>query len=243
MTRVRPIYDLGLLPPGKMEIDIAGSSIESGRSQSGITGAIDFSGGGLWTVRYSQIQVFGAPQHLYYQYLRNYLRGGVRSIVVPMLTDYVAPTPTPGGPIHIATPFSDGSSFSDGSLFRQSSIQAVIAGYCPLNATTISLKMIAGGALQGGETFAIDHPAKAWRAYGICEIDSVGAPDMNGAITYQVAIAPPLRQAVSDQTPLEFARPKCLMRLMAGGPGMPWAVERYWQGLFDISFIESFRAT
>lgn len=239
-----PIYDLGMLPPGRMEIDLAGSSIESGRSLSGITGAIDMSGGGLWTVRYSQVMVFGAPQHLYYQYLRNYLRGGVRSIIVPMLTDYVAPTPVAGGPLFVTTTFSDSSLFSDSSSFGQSTISAAMEGAQAQNATTIQLKIIAGGLLQGGETFSIDHLSPKWhRCYGISEIDSVGTPDANGAIIYQVAITPPLRAAVADQTSLEFARPKCLMRLAAGGGGMPWAVQQYWQGLFDIQFIESFQAT
>lgn len=240
-----PTYALALLPPGKMAIDIAGSSIESSRSLSGITGAIDTSGGGLWTVNYSQIQVFEAPQHLYYQYLRNYLRGGVRSIIVPMLTDYVAPTPVAGGPLWAPRmDWSDGTTWSDGTLWSQSTIQAVIMGNSAQNATTITIKIISGGLLQGGETFSINHLSPKWhRAYGIAEIDSASAPDGNGAITYNVAITPPLRAAVADQTPLEFARPRCLMRLMAGGGGMPWSVEPYWRGIFDIQFIESFQAT
>lgn len=240
-----PTYALQLLPPGRMSIDIAGSSIESGRSLSGITGAVDMSGGGLWTVQYSQITVFERVEHLYYQYLRNYLRGGVRSIIVPMLTDYVAPTPIVGGPLWTpGMPFSDGSSWSDGSLWGQSTIQAAVVGNWPLNAGTIQIKIISGGLLQGGETFSINHLSPKWhRCYGISEIDSQGAPDENGAITYQVAIAPSLRAAVADQTPLEFARPRCLMRLAAGGAGMPWSLEPYQKGIFDIQFIESFMAS
>jgi hypothetical protein len=239
-----PIYDLGLLPPGKMELDIVGTSIESGRSQSGITGAIDFSGGGLWTCRYSQIYVFGSQQHLYYQYLRNYLRGGVRSIIVPFLNDFVAPTPIVAGPISTPVRFSDTTTFSDTSTFSQDAIAAVMVGNAAANATTITIQVQVGGALRGGETFSINHFSPKWqRAYGISELDSFTAPDSNGAVNYTVAITPPLRAAVADGTSLEFSRPECVMRLMAGGSGMPWTVEKYWQGVFDLQFIESFLPT
>jgi hypothetical protein len=219
-----------------MEIDIAGAAIDGGRAMSGVGSAVDFSGGGFWTVTYSEIAVFTPDQHRYWTLLRNRLNGGVRSISVPLLTDWVGPFPTDAN----GTPqamlqrisFDDGAFFDDGSGFAESTVEAEIAVNAALNAGTVSIRMILGQELQGGETFSIAHPNKGDRAYSIDEIDSV----VGNVVT--CSIRPPLREAVTAGTYAEFSRPRCLMRLPPGAT-LPWSVRPNWESRPSVTFIEA----
>lgn len=228
-----PIYNLGLLPPSVMSIDIVGTSIESDRSLSGITSAIDYSGGGMWSVKYKKIPCYKPQQHRYWNQLRNILNGGVRSLIVPLFTDWTAPVVKPGGPVYSDLTHSDGSPHSDLGLYRQSNVVAILAADAPLNAGTVTIAVQVGGILSGGETFAINHPTKGWRCYSITDIDAVAG----GVFT--VGIRPTMREAALNGTATEFARPRLTARLMAG-TSMSWDVTGYWQSTPDIEFIEAF---
>jgi hypothetical protein len=237
-------YSISMLPPAEMSIDILGSAIEGGRSLNGDTNAIDFTGGGRWSVKYQRIPVFVPAQHRYWQRLRNILNGSVRTMIVPMLTDYVAPYPlgTDGEPMLPigGITYSDGALFSDLVGFSQGNIDAVLVGAHALNAGTLTFQVINGSRLEGGETFSFLHETKNFRAYGIADIDSITPEDTTDGqnVTYVVAIRPTLREAVADGTPLDFYRPRCLMRLEAG-TSLPWEPFGWYQGAPSISFVEA----
>jgi hypothetical protein len=268
MAVVIPTFSLDLAPPGRMEMpNIVGASIETGRSLSGITGAADISGGGLVTVKYSNIQLGNAnPAALkYWSYLALILNGGQRSIYVPLLTDFIAPRPG-NGPLYRQVPFSDGSGFSQidpasdpfsqpnifnmpnvfgntintvSSYFSESTISAMSVGSADLNAGAIIIKVLAGDTLVGGEWFEIQHPTKLYRVYGITDIDSSNYNPNDGTCTYNIGIRPTLREAVTDGTTIKFDRPRCTMRIQAGSK-ISVDVEKYWFGTPEVTFIESF---
>jgi hypothetical protein len=232
-------FSLELCPPGRMTMPrIIGAGIEGGRSLSGISQAIDATGGGFVAVDYKMIQLGNVNQdRLRYFNRLGFLNGGVRSIVVPLLVDAVSPLAL-GASLFMASKFSDTSHFSDGSSFSQSAIAAVTVGAFALNASTIVIKILQGSPLQGGEWFGLFHPTKSNRAYLITDVDSK-ATNEDGSATYSVAIRPPLRGPIGDGSEVDFLRPRCVMRL-APGTTLSVDVEKYWYGTPDISFVESF---
>lgn len=235
-----PEYSLETLPPKKMRIDIIGSAIEGGRTQEGFGRAIDYSGGGMWKVEYQDV-IFQSPAaHRYYQALRNRLNGGTRSVVVPLLTDWVAPV-APGEDLWLnGIPHDDGSLFSDLTGYRQSTITAEVAEDAAQAAGTVKIRLLNGGDLAGGETFSIYHAVKNHRAYSIPlgDIDDIET-EVGGATVYTIGIRPTLREAIVAGQNVEFARPRCLMRLPAGST-LPWEVGSRWISQISIPFIEAF---
>lgn len=234
-----PLYDFTALPPRRITVDLVGSSIEGGRALSGATQAISFSGGGFWRVDYPQLVVRKPWQHRYWKWLRNYLAGGVNPIIVPIWTDYVAPFGS--GHAQHGIPHSDDSFFSDDAGYESGGIEANLTGTAPLHATSIALHMTTGRRLEAGDSFSIEHPTMGWRYYSIVSVDTPIPTDPAGDDTdYTLTIVPPLREATTSGTVVEFYRPKCTMRLMPG-TSLAWDTSTTpWLSEPDISFCESF---
>ena len=195
---------------------IAGGVVEGGRSMSGIVSAADMTGGGLVTVCYKQVSLGNTdPARLrYWSQLAAILNGGVRSIRVPLVTDFIAPL--------------------DWS--------AAVTVAAALNASTLTFivygKFLTDPGMTGGEWFGLVHPNKDVRAYVVTEVDTV-VTNPDESITYTVGIRPPLREAVAYAAPLSFYRPQCLMRL-APGTTISADVDKSWWATPDVSFVESF---
>jgi len=179
-------YDLCLLTPSEIELDVVGQSIEAPRSLAGTTQAIDFSGGGFVIANYSGIQLITSQQHLYWNKLAAYLNGSVNYIAVPLWTDFISPAATAHG--------------VDGTLGADA---AVNAGQIVINFAT--------APLVGGEWFMINHGvAIGQRAYRISDVIS------SAGTAYTVSIRPTLREAETSGHAVVFWRPSCRMRLAAG---------------------------
>jgi hypothetical protein len=193
------VYDLCILTPSDVTLDVVGSAVEGGRSLSGITQSIDYSGGGFIAVTYGGINLLTPAQAKEWNRCAGTLNGSVRTVLLPLWADIVAArNPTtglalggPGGP---ANP----------------TVQAAVA----LGATQLQLAGLSGGVIiEGGEWFAINHGGTLlWRAYRITKV--VTAPDV-------IAFMPPLRAATPAGAICDFWRPQCLMRL-PGGETMAW---------------------
>ena len=82
-----PVYDLCKLTPAEVTLDVVSSSIEGGRSLSGITQAIDMSGGGYVVATYAGIAILTRDQHRYWNELAGILNGSVNAIALPLWTD------------------------------------------------------------------------------------------------------------------------------------------------------------
>lgn len=224
------VFDYTILRPGSMSFDILGSSIESGRSMSGITGAIDYSAGGFWSVEYKNIYIETREQHVYWSYLRNNLSGGVVPINVPI--DQHGSAPIPGDVPRVTSTFDDGVSFSDGASMTAGTITAFSSADFDAGASTIKIDVVEGGQIVGGETFSLSHYDKGWRAYSISEVD-----DIDGTV-YTVGIRPPLRDSIYVGDVCEFIDPKCKMRL-APGSKIPMEAKPPWHNpSASISFLE-----
>jgi len=231
-------YDLCALTPSEVSMDVVGVSIEGGRSLSGVTQAIDYSGGGFVTATYGGINIGSRRQHRYWSRLGANLNGSVTPIIVPLWTDYIAPRNAdgyvPGAGAGFGVPHSDETRFDDGAGYDQFYADAVLGVDAAVNAAQIVITMPAGFPLEGGEWFSILHPIRNWRAYRIKEVVSVVGQ------AYTCIIGPPLREAVTADQLVSFTRPRCLMRLPAGET-MPWA----WTApgvlaSLTVNFVEAF---
>lgn len=134
-------YDLCILTPSDIEMDVVGSSIEGGRSVAGVTQSIDYSGGGFVAVTYGGIFLQTFQQHKEWNRLAAVLNGSVRTVRVPLWADPVA--------------IRDGSGAAAGSSGGPADPTA--AADAALAATSLDISLPAGVTVEGGEWFSINH--------------------------------------------------------------------------------------
>jgi hypothetical protein len=213
-------YDLCVLTPADVSIDVVGSAVEGGRSLSGITQSINYSGGGFVAVTYGGIQLFSAAQAKAWNRLGAILNGSVTTVVVPLWTDQIAAR-NPGG---------DALGFPSGPLANPTVTNAVLMG-----ATTLKLSGVSTAVIEGGEWFAIFHGAPVgWRAYRI-----QGPQDVPTGVR-TINFMPPLRADTAAGTEADFWRPQCLMRLPAGET-MAWQFRAPGAtSELSVNFVEAF---
>ena len=251
MTSAVPIVlDLSFLPPGRMTAPrIVGGAIEGGSSLSGITLASDLTGGGFVAVDYQEIQISNTNRDriLFFNRLMVALQGGIRPCVVPLFTDYISPCADSlfsnvfpsGAPYGYAkTPFSDLTTFSDGSTFKQANVSGTIQNTGAAGDGTVTLTVINGRPLQGGEWFGVLHPTKSYRAYNVTDIDSQSV-DGNGVVTATVAIRPTLRDATVIGMVVDWWRPRCLMRIKSGADAT-LDLSQFWYSTPSLQLVEAF---
>lgn len=188
------------------------------------------SDAGVWGIRYVDIPIRRADQVRVYRAIAARLNGRAGSILVPVYDCRQTPWPVVAGKrvtSYGSLSHSDGSLFSDRSGYRQPVIVAYLAAEAALRATTLTVGISYGAALQGGEHFSIGE-----RLYRIASVQ----PGMGGLVTVQVW--PPLREAAPAGAALEFDRPVCRMRL-ASDDAMPLDLDL---GRFagpTVSFVEA----
>lgn len=237
------------LPPilrreGSIEWNTIGNQFSPGQTLSGIAPSIRTDGGGLWSAVLSNIMLSGAStsngvqngdQHRAFRALRVLANGGASPIIVPR-HDIIQPWPVVGGvPLvsYGAIPHDDGSFFSDGTGYYQPVIDAVSVGSAALRDTSIVIEFIYGSPLGGGECFSILHPTMNWRMY---EISTIADDGFGNSV---VSFLPPLREAVTNVTAIEFDSPRCLMRL-ATLDGMHSKLDAPWISTQSMAFLEHF---
>lgn len=230
-----PTFDLGLFEPGGFSIDPVGTSVVSPRAVSGAASALDFSGGGFWKVEFKQMTLVSPEAHREWCRLSALLTGGVRQIIVPLLTDITMPS-VPGLPGWVidGIPFDDGTVHSDGAGHLSGTVLAEVAADAARGAGTVMIRMTNGATLHGGETFSLLHVTRGWRAYRVTEVDAI-----DGEV-HTVGIRPPLRQEAVAGSLADFWRPRVVMTLPAGVT-MPWSPTNWWEFHPDITFVEDMR--
>lgn len=235
------ILSLELMPPGKMTADILGGGVEGGRNLQGYPQSVDFSGSGIVVIKYSMIKPSNRHTSAlrYLSRLGAMLNGGVQTIDVPMLVDFITPVAGDGIPsalLAAGAEFSDGSTFGDNSEYAASLVSGNLASTADLNAGTVELRVINGREIVGGEWFSIYHEGRGHRAYRISQVDDAVAD--GGNMIYTVGIRPTLREAAPVGIECRLVRPRCKMRL-APGSSIPFDVERWWESSAELNFIEA----
>ncbi|RDL51796.1 hypothetical protein BLJAPNOD_02937 [Ensifer sp. M14] len=241
----QPTLAANFLAPVRTSYDVTGSSIDGGRNGVGEGQTIEMSGGGIVTAVYEDCKIKDPEHYEYVNWLGARLNGGFRFINVPIITDWFGPFPKIGRlptPIVSGIPHSDGSYFDDGSGYSQATVWGEITEAAPLNAGVIRLKVYGlSRPLRWSDWFSIYHPTKGWRAYRYWEVlDATDGSDGAGTFTeYQLAIAPPLREAVTVGTRVEFARPMFVAKFKSEFT-LPSVVEAFFVTQQAIQFVEAF---
>lgn len=201
-------------------MDVVGIAVEGGRSLSGVTRVINYTGGGFVAVDYGGINLMSRAELKEWNRLGSMLNGSVRTVLIPLWTDPVAardsdgdPAGGPGGPLN---PEVAGGSPA------------------PLGSTVLRINLHGSTVVQGGEWFAIDHGGDLeWRAYRIVK-------EIPGDPPNDYRISPPLREEVPVGKTLDFWRPQCLMRLKPG-ESLPFTFSAPGaSSIVSASFVEAF---
>lgn len=210
--------------------NIVGNTMGAGQT-TGASVDVRSDGGGLWMASLNNIRFLDATDALLWRAVRQICNGGVTPIVVPRNDIPFAPWPA-GAPTGLIA-HSDGTPFDDGSGYYQPVIDITARGAAPLRATAMEFDLNYCGPLQGGEAFSIEHPLFGWRLYEIATV-VVAEGGASAAVTFN----PPLREAVDDETRLEFDRPRCLMKLATPG-AMDLNVTTWPFSLASVKFVEA----
>ncbi|TQX91323.1 hypothetical protein EQW76_00890 [Rhizobium sp. rho-13.1] len=238
----QPTVPILALRPKRASFDNPGSSIDGGVDGNGISIGIENSGGGYVSATYEECVLQGSDPELHE--IVNWLgargNGGYRYFNVPIINDGIGPFPFIRGkrrPIIDHIPHSDGALFSDDSGYSQATVYGAMSGAAGLNAGIISMRVYgAARPLRWSDWFSIYHPTKGWRAYRYWEV--ISKTDEDNPV-YQLAISPPLREAVDDATRVELARPMCVMKFPKGFT-LPWSYEAWYQSRPTLQFVEAF---
>lgn len=231
-----PTLEANFLAPVSVSVDVLGSSISGGRNGQGESQTIEMSGGGLLTSTYTDCKLTEPEQYEYVNSLGARLNGGFRYINVPIITDWYGPF-AGKKPIIGGIPHSDGSLFSDTSGYSQASVYGEITAAASLNAGIIKMRVYGlSRPLRWSDWFSIYHETKGWRAYRYWEVLDATA---EANPVYTLALSPPLREAVTVGTRVEFARPRFVAKFKDGFT-LPSIVEAFFVTQQTIQFSEAF---
>lgn len=156
-------------------------------------------GGGLWVCEMTGIWLRKREQIMAARALDAIMDGGLQSIVVGSCEARFARWAVSSESV----PHSDGSPFSDDAFYAGASPTGLVSADAALRTTTLILDMPDGVSLIGGEAISIVHPIKGPRRYTIARVGDAGA----------VTVRPPLREAVTAGTAVDFSTGACVMRL------------------------------
>lgn len=226
--------------------NLLGVAATPGQTAKSVATLVRSDGGGFWSCSMSDISLSGGRgltgrdrqrvTTLLWRAVRQICDGGINAIIVPRNDALFRPWPeglsqTAG--LDIA--HSDGSLFGDDTGYDQPVID-IVAGAASLRATSIDIGINYAGELIGGEAFSIIHPTMGWRMYEIATVDYTD--DDAATITFM----PPLREAIAAGTPLEFDRPRCLMRLGATN-SMDLNINPWTFNSASVDFVETFESS
>jgi hypothetical protein len=204
------VFPTCLFAPNDVHADIERRTISGGEAINGDEDVIATDGGGRVFVEFGDPFLDDPAAAKAWRAIDAYLDGGATAIIVPFCDARHQPT---NG--RVLTSHSDGTTFSDETEYAQGDAYGSVAAGAALRATTLQLdNLVLSEDLVGGEWLSIDHPTMRWRAYRIAEITAYDAD----AGTATVKIRPPLREAVTVGEAVDFADPRCTMRVEGGMP-------------------------
>jgi hypothetical protein len=202
-----------------------GNVVDGGTTLSGFNDTIETDGGGFWVADFTEGEAIEREDGLAWRAQTDDMGAGSKAVIVllcaerhfqPVLDRPSAYGTPPNTPIADDAP-DKGANYT-------------VTADAALRATTLHIAGVSELPIIGGEKFSIQHPTWGWRVY---LIGPDGLTD-DGTISFN----PPLREAVTSGTALEFDTPRCQMR-----PAQK-VDNQTDQGVFTscaISFVEDMR--
>lgn len=206
-----------------VSFDLDSRSLAGPASVSGASQVIS-SDAGIWKATLGEIVIATRNAVLAHRALAALLEGRLGSVIIPLCRAY---QPVPDGAVEAglydAVPHSDDAFFSDGSGYVGRVIDVTVAGSYSPRAVSMFAGVTHAGLIQAGQHFSIGERLYRVRSYDVT----------SGVLTFR----PPLREAVTSGTKLNFDDPVCRMRLMQDdGMDLELAMRRF--GTPTVQFIE-----
>lgn len=175
--------------------------ISGGTSLSGDETLIGTDGGGRVVLEMNDFDLDEPEVANAWDMLDALMDGGLVPMAVPFCDGRHQPAYFFDG-----VPHSDGTPFSDESLYETPGSDVTLAVDAPLRAAVLQINIaLLDGAPRGW--FSIDHATWRHRAYKVAEVLAVTPT------TATIRIRPTLREATAAGAELDFANPRCTMRL------------------------------
>jgi hypothetical protein len=196
------LWPCGVLRPQNVAWNISPRTLAAPTSVSGLTQVVS-TDAGIWKATFDSIIVQGRDAVLTYRAIAVRLEGRMSPVLVPRCAAWgPRPAGSSGSDLREQVPHSDDALFSDdtGYVGRANFIYA--AAPAAARAVSINVTIAFGGTLEPGQDFSIGE-----RMYRIRTVTYTGAN------TATLTFRPPLREAVTTGSTLEFDEPVCRMRL------------------------------
>lgn len=203
------------------DIRRVGSTVSGGTSLSGIDDPNETDGGGYWQADFTNGSTRRRSDTLAWRAINAAMDNGSASIIVRFCDRLHQPV---GGEMGVA---GSPDAFENDRSFRGPGVIASATSSAALRATSLNITIQSERALIGGERFTVTHPTWAERCYEVATVDGA-------TITFR----PPLREAVTAGTVLDFDDPRCKMRRISD-PSNALNIGRY--GQCAIVFAEDMR--
>ncbi|TKD50229.1 hypothetical protein [Sphingomonas baiyangensis] len=200
-----------LLNPDDVTVRVDRRTVSGGVALSGSEDAIETDGGGRVVVTYGNMAGDTPALERLLNAWDSYLAGGAVACLVPLVTLRTAPRLWIGGKPKPAPDFAGNDPiFPTAVGYRVRTIEAETVGDAALRATTLTIRMVRGSPVLGGEWFSIGE--RAHRVERVLSRDG---------LDYECRINPPLRVAVTDGAAVEFEWPVVKATLAIGGSLIP----------------------
>jgi hypothetical protein len=221
------LWPCGLLTPTNVAWNIAPRTLAAPASVSGLTQVVA-TDAGIWVAKFDAIPVKSRDAILTFRAIATLLEGRLGQVLVPRCAAWGPRATGTDSDLLDMVPHSDETFFSDdtGYVGRANSIHA--AAPAAVRATGITVTIIYGGLIEPGQDFSIGE-----RMYRVRTVTYVNAT------TATLTFRPPLREAVTTGTALEFDDPICRMRLASDDAmNLDLAMHKY--GVPTVTFLEDF---
>lgn len=186
----------------EQEVGLERRTISGSVALSGDEDVIAVDGGGRVFAEFAGGPLLEREEMLAWRAFAALAEEGANEFIVP----FCDPEHQPYLTDHVVA-HEDGSEFEDDPDYIGGGVTPQVFAAAVLRATTLSLLITPNRMLLGGEWLSIQHETKGWRAYKIAEMVE------QDTTTAVVKVRPPLREAVQAETPVDFANPRCLMRV------------------------------
>jgi hypothetical protein len=177
-----------------------GVSVTGGESLSGIVQTMRSDGGGRWRATFGDGTLKERNEVMQWRAMTADMDDGGTPYIVRICDARHQPG---GGRTRV--PHSDGTPFDGGSEYEGSTVVAT-ASAASLRATALTVAL-SGQDVVGGERFTILHASWGPRLYVVVSVEPSGGD-------LAIKIRPPLREAIGDDTPLDFGNLRCVMQLV-----------------------------
>jgi hypothetical protein len=202
------VWPWRLLVPATPRVWVDAPALLGPRSLDDTVQAVTTAGGGMVRASLADIYLLTPDQVRAATAWAGHLDQGAAELIVPLPALFTAPRPYAGGkPMRPGKPAPTDDYFGQAASLGAPMITATAAA-AALRAASVTVTMVQGERLRGGEWLSFDHGGDVgWRAYQTTTCTDEGS----GVFT--LGIRPLLRAAIADDTPVEFDVPRCTMRL------------------------------